>query len=101
MNKLVTVFNILSAIPAALVVPLVPFTFFLVEGEGRVPGDFHEYLLHFLMVCYPVVWVLSLWGSRRLLRTGKSKPALGLSLTPFGVFLLLLWTYLAGGVVLR
>lgn len=101
MRKLVIAGNILSTIPAALVVPLVPFTFLLVDGEGRVPGYFHEYLLHVLMLAYPVVLIASLWLSTRLRRRDRLRPALGISLVPLGVFLLLAWTFLAGGVVLR
>ncbi len=101
MRKLVYAGNILSAVPAALVVPLVPFTFLLIDGEGRVPGVFHETLLRILMLGYPPALAACLWLSVRLLRRGSTRAALGISLVPLGVFLLLLWTYLAGGVVLR
>ena len=101
LKKLVIAFTILSLVPAALVVPLVPFTFFLVDGEGRIPGYFHEYLLHFLMLAYPVILLACLWGARRLVRGGTLKLAVGISLVPLGVFLLLLWTFVWGGIVLR
>lgn len=101
MKKLVYAGNILSAVPAALVVPLLPFTFLLIDGEGRVPGFFHEYLLRTLMLAYPVALAACLWLSVRLLRRDRLRLALGTSLVPLGVFLVLLWTYLAGGVVLR
>ncbi len=101
MKKLVYAGNILSAVPAALVVPLLPFTFLLIDGEGRVPGFFHEYLLRTLMLAYPVTLAACLWLSVRLLRRDRLRAALGTSLVPLGVFLVLLWTYLAGGVVLR
>ena len=101
MRKLVYIGNILSTVPAALVVPLVPFTFLLIDGEGRIPGLFHEHLLRALMLTYPVTLAACLWLSVRLLRRDRPRAALGTSLVPLGVFLLLLWTYIAGGVMLR
>ena len=101
MRKLVYTGNILSTIPAALVVPLVPFIFILIDGEGRIPGMFHENLLRGLMVLYPLALITCLWGSIRLLRRDRLKPALWISLLPLGIFGLIVLTYLTGGVVLR
>ncbi len=101
MRKLAIVGNILSTIPAALVVPLVPFIFILIVGEGRIPGYFHEYALRFLMVAYPVTLVTCLVLSIRLLRRDRPRPAAWISFVPLAVFGLLVWTYLAGGIVLR
>lgn len=101
MRKLVYTGNILSTIPAALVVPLVPFIFILIDGEGRIPGYLHENLLRVLMVMYPVALIGCLWGSIRLLRRDRVTAALWISLVPLAVFGLLVLTYLAGGVVLR
>jgi hypothetical protein len=101
MRKLVYAGNILSSIPAALVVPLVPFIFILIQGEGRIPGHFHEYLLRGLMVLYPLALIGCLVSSIRLLRRNRPRPALWISFIPLAIFGLLLWTFLAGGVVLR
>ena len=101
MRKLVYTGNILSSIPAALVVPLVPFIFILIDGEGRIPGYLHENLLRFLMVLYPIALIICLLGSIRLLRRDRLKPALWISLTPLMIFGLLVLTYMNGGIVLR
>ena len=101
MRKLVYTGNILSTIPAALVVPLVPFIFILIDGEGRIPGELHENLLRFLMVLYPIALIACLVGSIRLLRKDRLEPALWISLIPLAIFGLLVMTYLTGGIVLR
>lgn len=101
MRKLVYAGNIISTLPAALVVPLVPFIFILIDGEGKIPGYFHEYALRTLMVLYPLTLIACLFGSVRLLRSNQTRPALIVSLIPLLVFVLLLSTYLFGGVVLR
>lgn len=101
MRKLVYAGNILSTLPAAIVVPLVPFIFILIDSEGRIPGYFHEYALRFLMVLYPLVLIACLIGSIRMLRRDRVRPALIVSLIPLLVFGLLFTTYFFGGVVLR
>ena len=101
MRKLVYAGNILSTLPAAIVVPLVPFIFILIDSEGKIPGYFHEYALRFLMVLYPLVLIASLVGSIKLLRQDHIRSALVVSLMPLLVFGLLFVTYFFGGVVLR
>ncbi len=101
MRKLVYAGNILSTIPAALVVPLVPFIFILIADEGRIPGFFHENLLRFLMVLYPLALIACLWGSIRLLRRDRIRPALWISLIPLFIFGMLMLAYVTGGIVLR
>ena len=47
----------LALIPLLLVLPLAPFTFILVEGEGTIPGMRQEYIFHSLMIIYPIAAV--------------------------------------------
>lgn len=101
MKKVVYSGNILSTLPALIVVPLVPFIFILIDGEGRIPGYFHEYTLRTLMIVYPLTLLGCLFGSLRLLRAGKAKAAAWVSFLPLAVFALLVLTYIQGGVVLR
>ena len=101
MRKLIYSGNIISTLPALIVVPLVPFIFILIDGEGRIPGFFHEYSLRALMVIYPLTLIACLFGSLRLLRRGRVRTAAWISFLPLAVFGLLLWTYIGGGVVLR
>ena len=101
MRKLTYTGNILSALPSLLVVPLVPFIFILIDGEGKIPGYFHEYSLRILMVAYPVILIACFFGTLRLLRKNKERFAAWLSFVPLCVFGLLLLVYLYGGVVLR
>ena len=101
MRKLVYTGNILSTLPAALVVPLVPFIFILIDGEGRIPGYFHENAVRILMVLYPLSLIFCLVMSIRLMRRDRMMPAAWLSFIPLGIFGLLTWTYIVGGVVLR
>jgi hypothetical protein len=101
MRKLAYIGNILSTLPAALVVPLVPFIFILIDGEGRIPGYFHENAVRILMVAYPLVLIFCLVMSIRWLRQDRVTPAIWLSFVPLGIFGLLVWTYVGGGVMLR
>jgi hypothetical protein len=100
-KKLVYVTNIIAALPALLIVPLVPFIFILIVGEGRIPGFFHEYALRALMVLYPITLIACVVGSIRLLRRNRTVPAFWISLCPLVVFILLAATFWFGGVVLR
>ena len=101
MRKLVYAGNILSTLPAALVVPLVPFIFILIDNEGKIPGYFHEYALRTLMVLYPLVLIACLVGSVKMLRRNRIRYAMIVSFVPLLVFGLLFATYFYGGVVLR
>ena len=100
-KRVVYVFNILSALPAVLVVPLVPFVFFLIDGEGKVPGYLHENAVRVLMLLYPLVLVSCLVLSIRWTRAGRVRAAIPVSLTPLLVFALLAACFYFGGVVLR
>lgn len=100
-RKLVYTANILSILPAALVVPLVPFIFILINGEGRIPGYFHENLLRFFMVAYPITLIACLVLSIRLLRQDRVSRAFKVAIVPLLVFGCLVVTYMYGGVVLR
>jgi len=101
MKKLVYSGNIISALPTLIILPLAPFIFILINGEGKIPGHFHEYALRTLMVVYPLSVVICVFFSIRLLRNGFQRAAAWVSFLPLGVFGLLLLTYLQGGVVLR
>ena len=100
-KKLVVVGNILSTLPALIVVPLVPFVFILIEGEGKIPGFFHEYTLRTLMLLFPVVLLVSFLYSRKLFRLEKFTPSFWISLCPFVVFGLIVITLFYGGIVLK
>jgi len=100
-RKLIYASNIISALPTLIVVPLVPFIFILIVGEGKIPGFFHEYALRTLMVLYPVALIACVIGSLKLLRRDQMTQALWVSLLPLGIFALLVVTLLFGGVVLR
>jgi len=100
-KKLVYITNIISTLPALIIVPLVPFIFILIVGEGRIPGFFHEYALRALMVLYPITLIACVLGSIRLLRRNLTVPAFWLSLCPLAVFMLLVATFWFGGIVLR
>lgn len=101
MKKLVYTCNILSALPATLVVPLLPFVFILIEGQGEIPGLLHENLVKILMFVYPVALIICVVLAIRLMRADKVGPALWFSLVPLGVFLLLCGVFIGGGVNLR
>jgi hypothetical protein len=101
MKKFIYISNIISALPAIIVVPLVPFIFILIEGEGRIPGYLHEYAVRMLMVIYPLSLIACLVGSIKLMRLGVLRPALIVSLLPLLVFFLLFSFFYFGGVVLR
>ncbi len=101
MRKLTYVGNILSALPSLLIVPLVPFIFILIDGEGKIPGYFHEYSLRALMVAYPLILLICFFGTLRLLKTNRERTAAWISFIPLSVFGLLIAVYVYGGVVLR
>ena len=101
MRKLVYTGNILSTLPAALIVPLVPFIFILIDGEGRIPGHFHENALRILMVGYPITLIVCLLTSIRWMRQDRLSSAAWLSFVPLAIFGLLVWIFIAGGVRLR
>ena len=101
MRKLTYVGNILSTLPSLLVVPLVPFIFILIDGEGRIPGYFHEYSLRALMVAYPLILIACFFTTLRLLRANRERTAAWVSFFPLCVFALLVLVFVYGGVVLR
>ena len=101
MKKIVYAFNIISALPSMLVVPLLPFVFILVQGEGRVPGYFHESAVKILMFVYPLLLIGCVIASIKLTRKDRPKPALPISLLPLVAFALLFFAFYFGGVQLR
>ncbi len=101
MKKIITISNIFSALPAIIVVPLVPFIFILIDGEGKIPGYLHEYAVRILMIAYPASLIACLPGSIKLMRLGSLQSALAVSLLPLLVFFLLFGFFYFGGVVLR
>ncbi len=101
MKKLVWSFVILSAIPGIILIPLAPFTFFLVDGEGRVPGLFHEHAFMALLLLYPFLLAGCLWFAWFSLRRGRAGGALMASAAPFLCAVLLVWVFIAGGVQLN
>ncbi|NKB64887.1 MAG: hypothetical protein GKR95_23150 [Gammaproteobacteria bacterium] len=101
MKRLITLFNILAIIPAIILVPLAPFTFILIEGEGSISGYFHEYLLKTLMVSYTFILVFCIYLSIRLMRRGQTQLALVLSTLPTLTTTAIVLTYLFGGIHLR
>lgn len=101
MKKLVYALNIASAIPGIILVPLAPFAFLIVEGEGRRPGLFHEYAVMALLVAYPFVLAAGIGGSLFALRRGGRRGALAAAALPLLCALSLVWVFVAGGVRLR
>ncbi len=101
MRKLTYTGNILSALPSLLIVPLVPFIFILISGEGKIPGYFHEYTLRILMVAYPLILVACFFATLKLLRANRERTAAWVSFVPLCVFGLLVLVFIYGGVVLR
>ena len=101
MKRLISLFNILSIIPAIILVPLAPFTFILIEGEGSIPGYFHETLLKTLMVAYTFVVVLCITFSIRSIKRNENLKALVLSIMPTLTTAAIVLTYLFGGIHLR
>jgi len=101
MRKLTYTGNILSALPSLLIVPLVPFIFILIDGEGRIPGYFHEYTLRTLMVAYPLILIVCFFTTLKLLRTDRERVAAWISFVPLCVFGLLVLVFIYGGIDIR
>ena len=100
MNKLIYALNIVSAIPGIVIIPLAPFAFFIVNGEGLVPGLLHEYAFIALLLFYPFLLLGCLWFSLSSLRRGRSRRALIAGTSPLVCALLLVWLLVSGGVQL-
>ncbi len=101
MRKRIYIGNILSSLPAALVVPLAPFVFILINSEGRIPGYFHEYIVRSLMIIYPITLIICLIVSIKLMRQDRLRPAFYVSVIPLLLFLILAAVFYFGGVVMR
>ena len=101
MRKLTYAGNILSALPSLLIVPLVPFIFILIDGEGKIPGYFHEYTLRFLMVAYPLILIACFFTTLKLLRANQDRIAAWVSFIPLCVFVLMFLVFIYGGIDLR
>ncbi|NKB76860.1 MAG: hypothetical protein GKR96_07375 [Gammaproteobacteria bacterium] len=101
MKRLVTLFNILAIIPSIILVPLAPFTFILIHNEGSISGYFHEYLLQTLMVSYTFILVLCIFFSIALMRKGRTRIAVLLSILPTITTAAIALTYIFGGIHLR
>jgi len=103
MKRLVIALNIMAAVPGVILVPLAPFAFLIVDGEGRAPGWFHEYAVMALLAAYPLVLALGIGGSVWALRRGRLDrrwPPL-IAVLPALCALLLAWAFVDGGVRLR
>lgn len=100
MKKFTYTLNILAAIPGVILVPLAPFAFLIVDGEGRAPGWLHEYAVMALLASYPVALAAGIGGSVWMLRRGHRRAPLVAAL-PLLCALLLAWAFVAGGVRLR
>lgn len=101
MKKIIYAFNIIAALPAALVVPLLPFVFILIHDEGRIPGLLHENAVKILMFVYPLALLCCVTGAIKLTRQARLRPAMVLSLIPLVIFMLLAAIFFFGGVRLR
>ena len=88
----------LALIPLLLVLPLAPFTFILVEGEGTIPGMRQEYIFHSLMIIYPIAAVLcgyfAIKGFRRM--PGLRHYVIGV--VPLFLFIMLVAIFINGGI---
>ena len=100
-KKLVYIGNIISALPATLVVPLVPFIFILIDGEGRIPGMLHENMVRGLMVLYPIALLTCVICAIRFTRRGQVQLGMLVSLIPLFIFVSLFFVFYYGGVTLR
>ena len=100
-KRLIIVLLVLCSLPALVLVPLAPFTFLIIEGEGRIPGRTHEYLSMALLLTYPLVLIASGVLCVRQRRLEAFGLAAVYALLPMLWALLLVWVYLAGGVQLK
>ncbi len=100
-KKLLVVCNILSIIPGVILVPLTPFTFILIYGEGTVPGVWHENLLRILMLLYPFMLLGCLFLSVRLYRKKYQSQGLLVSLIPLFHAVLIAVVFQFGGIQIR
>lgn len=100
-NKLVYAVIICSAIPGVIIVPLVPFTFLIVDGEGRVPGLLHEYAFMALLLAYPLLLLGGIFLAPRLLRGQRARHAMLVAVAPLACALLLVWVFVIGGIRLH
>ncbi len=100
-KKAVYALNILSAIPGILIVPLAPFAFLILDGEGRIPGLLHEHAFTALLLCYPFLLLGCIGFSVFSLRRGGGYGVLIVAALPLICALLLVWVFIIGGVRLR
>jgi len=100
-KKLIVVFNIISVIPGIIFVPLVPFTFILVYGEGKIQGMLHENILKFLLIFYPFLLILCVFYSIRRYKVGDLNGSLILSVVPLLHAILIAAVFIFGGIQLR
>lgn len=102
MKKLTIALNIAATVAGVVLVPLAPFAFLIVDGEGRVPGWFHEYAVMALLASYPLALAAGIGGSVWALRRARDRwlPPL-IAALPLLCALTLAWAFIAGGVRLR
>lgn len=103
MKKLTIALNIAATVVGVVLVPLAPFAFLIVDGEGRVPGWFHEYAVMALLASYPLALAAGIGGSVFALRHGGRgyRWAPRVAVLPLLCALLLVWVFIDGGVRLR
>jgi len=104
MKKFTFALNIAAAIPGVILVPLSPFAFLIVDGEGRAPGWLHEYAVMALLASYPLMLAAGIGGSVWALRRARDRhrhlPPL-IAALPLLCALALAWAFIDGGVRLR
>lgn len=101
MKKFIYALNILSALPGVILIPLAPFAFLLIDGEGKVPGLAHERACIALLLAYPPLLLACIALSVHALRRLRMRRAVLFALLPLLCALLLAWVFTAGGVRLR
>lgn len=101
MKKIILALNILSAIPGIIFIPLAPFTFFIVNGEGQIPGMLHEHAFMMLLLGYPFVLLGGVVGSIFTFHRERPRSAIIISISPLICAALLVWVFVSGGVQLN
>ncbi len=90
----------LALLPLLLILPLAPFTFLLVEGEGTIPGMAQEYLFHTLMITYPVSAIICGYIAIKGFRKMPEFRYMIVGIVPLFLFTLLVAIFIVGGIQL-
>ncbi|MEM7196435.1 MAG: hypothetical protein AAF402_15975 [Pseudomonadota bacterium] len=100
MKLIAILLNLLAWIPLLIILPLAPFTFILVDGEGSIPGMSQEYAFHTLMISYPLVAIVCGYIAIRRYRLARYPQSALLAAPGILLFTLLLLIFLKGGIQL-